>query len=142
MYKIITKLYPNPGFDLSSIVLSEKGEVRMDPKFNDKAPSWVQRLRTASIFSKGPRLMETVLPFLGGMACLTNPNPNVADFKERLDKLLNCIPDKPLVPGLTASMRNAHTNSILDQIRHGGPKPVLKEKVRPPSGLLNQLNVN
>ena len=124
MYKIITKLYPNPGFDLSSIVFNERGEVRMDPKFDPRAPSWVKRLRTASIFSKGPRLLETVLPYLGGMACLTNPAPNVVDFKEKLDKVLVTIPDEPTVPGLTANMRPALSNSILDQIRHGNPTPV------------------
>ena len=129
MYKIVTKLYPNPGFDLTTIVLNERGEVRMDPKHNPSASAWVKRLRTASIFSKGPRLLETVLPFLGGMACLTDPEPDAADFKERLDKLLLQIPDQPTVPGLTSSMRQAHTNSILDQIRYGNPMPIPMKEV-------------
>ena len=100
----------------------------------------MKQLRTASIFSKGPRLLETVLPFLGGMACLTDPEPNVADFKDRLDKLLVQIPDEPTVPGLTAGMRQAHTNSILDQIRYGNPTPIPMKDSQPSNTLMNQLN--
>ena len=115
MYKIIMKIYPNPGFDLSTIVLNDRLGVRMAPKVDLKAPQWVERLRTASIFSKGPRLLEAVLPHIGGVAAITNPTPNLEKFKEDLDKLLTSIPDQPNVPGLKCP---ALSNSILDQIRH------------------------
>ena len=115
MYKIINQLYPNPGIDLSSIVLNVREGIKIPAKHDPKAPQWVQRLRTASFFSKGPRLLETVLPFIGGVACLTEEIPNVDKFKEKLDELLETIPDQPTVPGLTCP---ALSNSILDQIRH------------------------
>ena len=88
MYKIITKLYPNPGTDLSSIVLNDRQGIKIPAKHDSKAPQWVQRLRTASFFSKGPRLLETVLPFIGGVACLTEDIPDVDKFKGKLDELL------------------------------------------------------
>ena len=121
MYKIITQLYPNPGIDLSGITLNDRQGTKIPSKFDPKAPQWVQRLRTASFFSKGPRLLETVLPFIGGVACLTEDTPDVDKFKEKLDKLLETIPDQPTVPGLTCPVMS---NSILDQIRHRTATPI------------------
>ena len=86
MYKIITKLYPNPGIDLGSITLNDRQGVKIPSKFNPKAPAWVQNLRTASFFSKGPRLLEAVLPFVGGVMSLTG-TPDVNKFKDKLDEL-------------------------------------------------------
>ena len=55
MYKIITKIYPNPGFDLSNLYLNDRLGVRMAPKADLKAPQWVERLRTAYLYSQKAR---------------------------------------------------------------------------------------
>ena len=86
MYKIITELYPNPGIDLGGITLNDRQGTKIPSKFNPKAPEWVQNLRTASFFSKGPRLLEAVLPYIGGVASLTG-TADVNKFKAHKKKL-------------------------------------------------------
>ena len=120
MHKIMMNMYPNPGFSPEDITFDDRHEsIRIKPKYNSSAEDWVKRLRSASFFAKGPKLYQTVLPKLGGIAQICEPTKeNLDKFKEKLDNLLQTIPDEP-GDGLG---RVALTNSILDQIRHQRPE--------------------
>ena len=116
MHKILTNLYPNPGFNPEEIHFDERFErILVRPKHNPSAEPWVERLRTASFFTKGPKLYQTVLPYLGGVDQLKEPTEdNLKEFKKKLDEFLETIPDEPGYP----EGRRARTNSVLDQVRY------------------------
>ena len=115
-HKIMLNMYPNPGFNPEDITFDERYEsICVKPKYNPRAEEWVKRIRSASFFAKGPKLYQTVLPKLGGIAQISEPSKeNLDKFKEKLDEFLQTIPDEPG----DGDGRVALTNSILDQIRH------------------------
>ena len=129
MHKIILGIYPNPGFDPKDIAYDDRFEsILIRPKHCPTAKPWVQQIRYASFFHKGPKLYQTILPKIGGVQNILEPNKtNIDKFKEKLDDLLEFIPDEPGEKGC----RNATTNSILDQIHHlqeGPRRPKPKKK--------------
>ena len=112
----MTHAYPNPGFRPEDISFDDRyNSIKLKPKYDKDAGPAAKRLRSASFFSKGPKLYETVLPLLGGIENICDPSEeNLKEFKKKLDTLLETIPDEPEI----GEPRPALTNSILDQIRY------------------------
>ena len=105
--------YPNPGFDLSSVTQNNRNGIQIPPKINLKAPDWVQTVRGASFFTKGPKLFNILPQELRTQQYLIDPTQeDIKKFKEGVDKYLARVPDQPKTEGL---QRVALTNSILFQ---------------------------
>ena len=113
IYKIMTKEYPNPGFDLSTISINPRTGIKMAPKLNLNAPTWVRTARGSSFFNRAPKLFNILPRELRDPKILAEPNGD--EFKKKLDKYLITVPDQPKTEGL---FRPALTNSILYQDRY------------------------
>ena len=77
----------------------------------------VRKLREQSFQYNGPKLFNSLPKCLRGISKVS-----VEEFKEKLDKYLQHIPDEPNVEGLTPSACDLFTaapsNSIVDQSRN------------------------
>ena len=112
IYKIIIGLCPNPGFE--RIPLNRRTTIQA--KINNKAETWVQRMRHGSFFSRGPMLFNTLPAQLRDITIPDTPTKqNVMDFKKKLDDYLWHIPDQPATEGL---VKAAESNSLIHQSRY------------------------
>jgi hypothetical protein len=112
IYKIIIGLCPNPGFE--KIPLNRRTTIQA--KVNNKAELWVQNIRHASFFNRGPMIFNTLPCQLREIIIPNTPTKqHVMDFKEKLDDYLWHIPDQPATEGL---VKAAESNSLIHQTRY------------------------
>ena len=88
--------------------------IKLRPKYNKKAPQYIRRARHSSFFYKGPQLYNLMPAELRQFEEIVEPDQShVDEFKKKLDKYLEMIPDEPTVPD---RHRAAATNSLICQI--------------------------
>ena len=130
MYNIHLGLVPGIGF-LSS------GNIRTGttyhPKTNKEATKPAQTLRHSSFFVQGPALYNKLPADLRAPVNQSLPLEDKKkmkeEFKKRVDKWLELIPDEPYTEG--ANHRAAGDNSIVGQLHHHGREVARKwEDVR------------
>ena len=111
-WKILEGQVPNCGLDCTTS--DRRGREACVPALKGK-PS-VRKLREQSFQHNGPKLFNSLPKQLRNLS-----NVSVEDFKEKLDKYLQKLPDEPNVEGLTPSACDlysaAPSNSIVDQAR-------------------------
>ena len=91
----------------------ERG-IKLRAKYNNRATQFTKRRRFSSFFYKAPQLNNLLPVELRQEEHLINPHQiNVNEFKVKLDKFLEKIPDQPTTPGLH---RAATSNSLICQI--------------------------
>ena len=91
----------------------ERG-IKLRAKYNNRATQFTKRRRFSSFFYKAPQLYNLLPVELRQEEHLINPHQiNVNEFKVKLDKFLEKIPDQPTTPGLH---RAATSNSLICQI--------------------------
>ena len=109
IYKIIIGLCPNPGFE--KIPMNRRTTIQ--PKFNNKADSWIRNIRHGSFFTRGPMLFNSLPSYLRDITIPGTPTKqHIEDFKNKLDAYLWHIPDQPTTEGLS---RAAESNSLIHQ---------------------------
>ena len=92
----------------------EEQGIKLRPKYNKKAPQYIRRARHSSFFYKGPQLYNLMPAELRQFEEIVEPDQShVDEFKKKLDKYLEMIPDEPTVPD---RQRAAATNSLICQI--------------------------
>ena len=94
IYKIIIGLIDNPGLEIQ---YNARTKVNIKPKMSPTtAPTWTKRVRNSSFFVQGPRLYNKLPQHLRELENITTPTKkNVDDFKSKLDKHLQTLPDIP-----------------------------------------------
>ena len=109
-WKIINDHAPNfkdPKYKIKARVSNERHGIKcVIPKINSRAPSSAKSLKEQTFAVQGPRLFNA-LPVPTN---LRNYMGTPETFKNRLDKFLMSIPDKPSLPGYH---QNAVNNSIV-----------------------------
>ena len=87
----------------------------------------VRKLREQSFQYNGPKLFNSLPKYLRNISKVS-----VEEFKEKLDKYLELIPDEPNVEGLTPSACDMFTaapsNSIVDQSRTKSSEDLVPKK--------------
>ena len=125
IWKTLEGLVPNCGISVSQEI-GRHGRKCHIPSINKKAKLSVKTLREQTFQVHGPQLFNA-LP----NSVRNTTKCSVDDFKMKLDKFLETIPDEPNVGGLTpgaSTLEARASNSIVDQIRrvhmdrttHGG----------------------
>ena len=113
IFKWVIGLIPNPGFVRAPYDVRSHS-IRVDPKFNKKAPYWVKQIRASSFFARGPQTYNLLPPQLRAVNIPEMPTAlHVTDYKKLLDDFMKRVPDQPTTAGL---VRAAATNSLLHQI--------------------------
>ena len=108
--KIINGLVPNPGNRLKwDYDVRRKCRISV-VECSPETPAWVRRMRQNSIFGIGVQIFNLLPKDLRELLPHGAPSKIIANFKEKLDKFLNTIEDRP---GLTT---NGLNNSLLHQI--------------------------
>ena len=111
-WKILEGMGPNCGLEVAQS--DRRGRLLKVP--NLKGKQSVKSLREQSFQVNGPQLFNSLPKQIRNMTKVS-----VDDFKEKVDKYLENIPDEPHVDGLIPSGCNlfsaAPSNSILDQVR-------------------------
>ena len=111
-WKILEGLAPNCGLTVQSS--ERRGRELLVPQL--KGRTAVKSLRSQSFQVNGPQLFNAV-----PKSVRDTTKVSVEEFKEKLDRFLQKIPDEPNVDGLTPGACNqwtaAPSNSILDQVR-------------------------
>ena len=93
----------------------EDSGIKLRAKYKRRAPQKVRRCRHSSFFYKGPQLYNLLPVELRQFEEIDVPDQgHVDDFKGKLDKFLEKIPDEPTVAGRPP--RVATTNSLICQI--------------------------
>ena len=113
-WKILEGISPNCGIE----VKLEGGRVGRKcniPKIQTKSQKWVQTLREQTFQINGPQLFNSLPAYLRNIT-----KCGVDDFKTKLDKYLEKVPDEPSMRGLVPrayTIEARPSNSILDQSR-------------------------
>ena len=113
MWKVLEGSVPNCGVEVK-----EEGRTgrRVNlPKIETKAAADVKALREQTFQVNGAQLFNSLPVSIRNMTKCP-----IDDFKEKLDKYLEKVPDEPRMPGLVpggCTMMAAASNSILDQGR-------------------------
>ena len=113
-WKILEGISPNCGIE----VKLEGGRVGRKcniPKIQTKSQKWVQTLREQTFQINGPQLFNSLPAYLRNIT-----KCGVDDFKTKLDKYLEKVPDEPSMRGLVPRACTSEarpSNSILDQSR-------------------------
>ena len=125
IWKILEGLVPNCGVQVSP-ELGRSGRKCLIPSLNTKSKQSVQTIKEQTFQVNGPQLFNTLPSSVGNTTkCSVN------EFKMKLDKFLEGIPDEPSVSGLTpgaCTLEARASNSLVDQVRrvhmdrttHGG----------------------
>ena len=93
IYKIIAEIVPNPGLD---ILYFPRTKVRVEPKYERNAPTWVTRIRNSSFYYIAPKLFNYLPADMKELPDTTiSLELNYRRFKNKLDKYLAEIPDIP-----------------------------------------------
>ena len=93
----------------------ERG-LKIRTKYNRNAPSNIRKLRHSSFFYKGPQIYNLLPLELRQFEEIESPcQSHVDEYKKKLDKYLEVIPDQPDVPELN-QLRQATNNSLICQI--------------------------
>jgi len=102
-YKIIIGLVNNPGIN---ITYNARTKIHVKSKTSPAtSPAWAKRVRASSFFVQGPRLYNSIPQHLRELENIVTPSKTDSDnFKARLDKYLQTLPD---IPGTS---RNSITN--------------------------------
>ena len=112
-WKILEGIAPNCGLEVN--LNDRRGREVKVPTLKGKPA--VRKLREQSFQYNGPRLFNSLPKCLRGISKVS-----VEEFKEKLDKYLQNIPDEPNVEGLTPSACDlysaAPSNSLVDQSRN------------------------
>ena len=125
IWKILEGLVPNCGVQVSP-ELGRSGRKCLIPSLNTKSKQSVQTLKEQTFQVNGPQLFNT-LP----SSVRNTTKCSVDEFKMKLDKYLEGIPDEPSMSGLTpgaCTLEARASNSLVDQVRrvhmdrttHGG----------------------
>ena len=86
-------MVPDPGIVKR---FNPRTKLRAEPKVNNRAAAWVQKIRRASFFVTGPKLYNTLPENLRELEDTTKTkHQNILIFKRRLDKYLETIIDLP-----------------------------------------------
>jgi len=93
-YKIIIGLVNNPGIN---ITYSAWTKIHVKSKMSlATSPAWAKRVRASSFFVQDPRLYNSISPTSKRIGEYSNPSKTDSDnFKARLDKYLQTLPDIP-----------------------------------------------
>ena len=124
-WKTLEGLVPNCGISVSQ-EMGRHGRKCHIPSINKKAKQSVKTLREQTFQVHGPQLFNALPKNIRNTT-----KCSVDDFKMKLDKFLESVPDEPNVGGLTpgaSTLEARASNSIVDQIRrvhmdrttHGG----------------------
>ena len=112
VWKILEGISPNCGLEVACN--DRRGRVVKIPTI--KGSGKIQSLREASFQVNGPRLFNSLPKSIRNLTKI-----GIEDFKLKLDKYLEAIPDEPKIPNYTPSTCNQTTgnptNSIIDHAR-------------------------
>ena len=115
VWKILEGKVPNCGLNVNQC--ERKGRLCVIPGLVKTSKKSVQTLREDSFQVNGPRLFNSIPAHIRGMT-----RCNIHDFKFKLDKFLETVPDEPrtknLVPSATNQINGNPSNSIIDQARN------------------------
>ena len=113
-WKILEGLAPNCGITADGLE-NRQGRKCTVPKMNNKSSAAVKTMKDQTFQVHGPQLFNSLPAYLRNTTKCT-----VDDFKMKLDKFLERIPDEPSVRGLTPAGCTADacpSNSVLDQVK-------------------------
>ena len=113
IYKIISGLVPNFQDERFKIEIRENerlGRYCRIPSIQTRSTCRVKNLVDSSFAVRGARLFNA-LP-----KDMRNFTGSYESFKSKLDKLLEIVPDKPLIPGYQS--QNVQSNCLAHQISH------------------------
>ena len=109
-YRVLIGLIKFPWFD---VFVDEGGIIKIRSKYNRRSPSKVRRARHSSFFYKGPQLYNLLPEELRKFEEIDVPTQDhVDEYKKKLDKFLELIPDEPTC----GRPRVATTNSLICQV--------------------------
>ena len=114
IWKILEGRAPNCGVSGSGLE-NRQGRKCTVPRLNTQSSASVQTMKFQTFQVHGPKLFNSIPAYLRNMT-----NCTVEEFKTKLDKFLETVPDEPSVRGLTPAGRSddaCPSNSILDQIK-------------------------
>ena len=116
-YRVIIGLLDFPWIE----PYHERG-IRLRPRYVQKAPQRIRRIRHSSFFYKGAQLYNLLPEDLRQLQLIDIPHQgHVNEYKGKLDKFIERIPDEPSVGGLA---RVAANNSLICQV------PVYRRSLR------------
>ena len=113
-WKVLEGLVPNCGISMKQEG-GRSGRKCEIPPINKKEKKSVQSLREQTFQVNGPQLFNSIPANVRNMT-----KCSIDEFKTKLDKFLESIPDEPNMRGLTpgaCTMEARASNSLVDQIR-------------------------
>ena len=115
IWKILEEKVPNCGISVNHC--ERKGRLCLIPGLVKTSKKSIQNLREDSFQVNGPRLFNSIPANIRGMT-----RCNIDDFKFKLDKFLDTVPDEPrtknLVPSASNQINGNPSNSIIDHVRN------------------------
>lgn len=120
VWKTLQGLVPNCGITVQNTPEDRVGRTCRIPRINTGATAAAKSLREQSFQVNGAQLFNSLPPFLRNMTTCS-----LDEFKERLDKYLERVPDEPSVAGLTpgaCTPDGRPSNSLLHQRPVGGTR--------------------
>ena len=113
-WKVLEGLVPDCGITMKQEG-GRSGRKCEIPPMNKKAKKSVQSLREQTFQVNGPQLFNSIPAYVRNMT-----KCSIDEFKMKLDKFLESIPDEPNMRGLTpgaCNMEARASNSLVDQVR-------------------------
>ena len=113
-WKILEGRAPNCGITAHGLE-DRKGRKCVIHQLNNNSPAAVQSMKDQTFQVHGPQLFNSLPVYLRNMTKCP-----IEDFKMKLDKFLQKVPDQPSVSGLTPGVCTAQalaSNSFMDQVR-------------------------
>ena len=117
-WKVVEGHVPNCGVDLK-LDIGRTGRKCLIPKLNTRCPASVKSMRDQTFQVHGPQLFNVLPPEIRNVT-----GCSIDDFKSKLDKFLERVPDEPSVRGLTPGGCDSNcksSNSLIDQVKRTRP---------------------